>query len=127
MPRPRMAVLYFLALATSVGVSAAEFKPGEVIVKYRAGVLRTRSNMNVLYDSVGAKSIQHYTGSMSGFEQLFLNDNVTVEDAIVELRKSKVVEYAQPNYILHALPSDDSVIAYDDEPGEERGVPCLFP
>ena len=87
--------------------NAAEYQPGELIVKYKDGALRTRSTMNTLYEAAGVKSVKHYSGIMKNLEQVFLNENVKVQDAIAEFEKSSNVEYAQPNYIVHALPIEE--------------------
>jgi len=88
---------------SSVAVGA-EYKPGEVIVKYKGGVLRARSEVNTLYNLVGVRSVHHYSGIMRGYEHLILGESVDVETAIAALEKDSTVAYAQPNYILHALP-----------------------
>ena len=122
MLRPRKAALMFLALVISVSASASEYKSGEVIVKYKDGILRARSDMNTMYDSVGVSSVRHYSGIMRGID--ILKDGVSVQDAILQLKKNNTVEYAQPNYILHALP------VYTGTRSIARafaGVPCLIP
>jgi subtilisin family serine protease len=124
--RPRTAVLLSLALAAAGTASASEYKPGEVIVKYKEGTQRSRTNMNVLYKAVGVANVRHYTGTMTGFEQLQLNDGIKVQDAIAELQKNEVVEYAQPNYILHALPIQEaSAVNLQSDVG--GAGPCWIP
>jgi len=126
MLRPRKGAFFIFALVASTQASASEFKAGEVIVRYKDGILRSRSNMNALYNSVGVKNINHYSGSMTGFELLTLDENVKVEDAIAELGKNNSVAYAQPNYILHALPIRNNQGTLDDsEP--TTGTPCWIP
>jgi len=128
MVRPRKAVLLSLALVTSQVALGSEYKSGEVIVKYKDGQLRTRSSMDALYNSAGVAKVRRYSNVMRGIEQLILHDNMTVDEALNQLRKNKTVEYAQPNYILHALP-----IAVNQVGGAEanlrhrNGVPCWFP
>ncbi|NDD91460.1 hypothetical protein EBZ37_05185 [bacterium] len=98
----------FVALALQVfaasAFAASEFKPGEVIVKYREGVVRPRQTMNTLYQSAGVRAVRHFKGSMKGFEHIILNENVKVQDAISEFEKNPMVEYAQPNYIIRISP-----------------------
>jgi subtilisin family serine protease len=124
MLRPRKASLLFLALAAAPAAFAAEYKPGEVIVQYKEGI-RPRVIMNALYDSLGVTNVQHYNGMMKGFEHLYFDEDVKVEDVIAELKKNSAVAYAQPNYILHALP----ITTHQGESARMRrqGVPCLFP
>lgn len=126
--RPRKASLFILAFtAASTAAYAAEYKPGEVIVKYKDGIVRTRSSMSALYNSVGVDDVHHYSGILRGFEHLVLGENVKVEDAIAELRKSRSVEYAQPNYILRALPIRENNLVRTNDDDERGGVPCIIP
>lgn len=101
---PRKAVYLSTILALSQVALASEYKPGEVIVKYKDGVFRTRTTMSALYSSAGVKKVRRYSSVMRGLEHLILQDQVKVEDAIAQLRKDDTVEYAQPNYILRIFP-----------------------
>lgn len=131
MLRPRKAVLLILALVATNSVFGAEFKPGEVIVKYKSGVIRARSEVNALYNSIGVKAVHHYSGSMAGFEHLVLDESAKVEDALNVLAVNNSVEYAQPNYILRALPIQlPNQLGLEDLSGEHhvaKGTPCWFP
>src|SRR4051812_20644171 len=102
--RPRKAVFTVLAIATANVAFGADFQPGEVIVKYRDGTFRARTEMQSIYSTVGVKKVRRYSNVMNGIEHLILQDNVRVEDAISKLSKNNMVAYAQPNYILRALP-----------------------
>jgi subtilisin family serine protease len=124
MLRPRKGVFFILALVASNIAFGSEYKTGEVIVRYKDGILRTRSNMNALYDSVGVTDVMHYSGAMSGYEVLKLDSNVKVEDAIAALHKDGSVEYAQPNYILHTMPIHALARAHD---APTTGIPCWMP
>jgi len=127
MLRPRKAALFILALTANLA-GAAEYKPGEVIVQYKEGMMRTRSNMNSLYDSVGVKNVHRFSGIMRGYEHLFFDENDKVEDVIAELKKNNAVAYAQPNYILRALPVQMIASAPSRvHKRDEAGVPCIFP
>lgn len=125
MLRPRKGVFVILALAASTVTFASEFKPGEILVRYKDGVVRTRSNVNSLYNSIGVKNVGHYSGSMNGFELLTLDENADVKGAIDNLKKDSSVAYAQPNYILHALPIRTYQRALAVKPS--AGTPCLIP
>jgi subtilisin family serine protease len=124
-----------LALFAANSVIAAEIKPGEVIVKYKEGARRGRVALNLLYNQTGVKSIKRFSGNMRGFEHLYLEDSVKVEDAIAELEKSDLVEYAQPNYILRISPVQNPetpglpCIPGFNIPGCDPNIklPCLFP
>lgn len=130
----RMALWVGSAMLLSLSAGAAEYKKGEVIIKYKNGVSRTRGMMAEMYNTAGVVGIRRYTSLMGGIEQLSISDSIKVEDAIAELQKNPAVEYAQPNYILKAYPTyrhpesartagtpetnDDG-----DQPG--GGIPCL--
>ncbi len=118
-----------LLLAVSLianGAFAAEYKASEVIVKYKDGAARNRVTMNSLYQFVGVKKVQRFTGMMTGYEKLTLEENIKVEDAIADLERSSLVEYAQPNYILRLLPSVTAADTLADPPSPPGGgLPCI--
>lgn len=129
---PRKAVLLSLVLAASSVAVASDYKPGEVIVKYKDGILRARSTMVSLYSAAGVKTVRRYSNIMRGLEQLILQEDVSVEDAIAHLRKDSSVEYAQPNYMLHIYPITSASAA--GEAGDvavnrlaPSGTPCWIP
>jgi subtilisin family serine protease len=109
-------------MASAQVVSAAEYVPGEIIVKYKAGAQRDRMMMNMLYNANGVTKVHRFRGMMKGFEQLVLNESIKVEDAIAALNQSPVVEYAQPNYILRVTPVQEIA----EEPPYEK-FPCIAP
>ncbi len=89
-------------LASSTG--AAEYVPGEVIVKYRANASRARRALmrNVL------PSVDRVDGlSLIGAECVRFS-GMTVEQAVAALSADPAVEYAQPNHVFHvdAVPND---------------------
>ncbi|MGK5081939.1 S8 family peptidase [Bdellovibrionota bacterium FG-1] len=126
--------------------SASEYRAGELIVKYRDGVSRSRLEMNSLYDTAGVKNVRHFSGIMKGLDHVILNENVNLEDAMAAFMSNPSVEYAQPNYILHTFPTARHTnsggipcIPGFDIPGCEPGgapgapgggdggTPCIFP
>jgi subtilisin family serine protease len=120
-----------MMISMSGAAFAAEYQPGEVIVKYKPEAVRTRALMNQMYDSAGVQKVKRFSGMMSGMERLVLADNVKVEDAIAELEKNDAVEYVQPNYILHAYPVTEESENMADDASEGTfamaPVPCMFP
>ena len=97
-------VLLIAACAVPCLSFSSEFKSGEVIVKYKSGIIRARTSVNSLYSTVGVERVTHYSSSMAGLEHLVLKEAVNVQDAIAILMADPSVEYAQPNYLLKALP-----------------------
>lgn len=118
--------LLVFALGSSSIASAAQFKPGEVLVKYKDGVLRTRSTMDVLYQNVGVTKVRRYSKMLRSLEQLTLDQDVSVEAALERLRADQTVEYAQPNYLLYTLPVTDTAQGLIHALADER-IPCWFP
>jgi subtilisin family serine protease len=119
-----------MMISMSGAANAAEYQPGEVIVKYKPEAIRTRALMNQMYDSAGVRQVKRFSGLMSGIERLVLADNVKVEDAITDLEKNDAVEYAQPNYILHAYPTYEGGNEAGEVTEEAMAVapmPCIFP
>ena len=116
-----LALVFGLAANTALASadSRGEYKPGEVIVKYKTGVLRTRMVMNELYQAAGVRSIERF----SGVEKLLLQDSVKVVDAIAELQRSELVEYAQPNYIFRIPANEVAHVMDSGTPGS--GIPCI--
>ena len=115
----RISVVLAAALSASIA-SASGYQPGEVIVKYKDGAVRSRTEANSLYQAAGVKSVRRFDGVMKGMEQVILQDNVKVQDAIAEFMKSDAVEYAQPNYLLHAFPMYSTRFARSG-----GGIPCI--
>src|SRR6185437_7390931 len=90
-----------VVLSILVGIAAtaafgSDYRPGEIIVKYKPNSVRTRLGMNSLYMAAGVMKVRRF----AGVEHLFLADDIKVEDAIATLKKNPDVEYAEPNYIV---------------------------
>ncbi len=118
--------LLALMLSGTAIASASQFKQGEVLVKYRDGVLRTRSTMDVLYQSIKVKKVKRYSKLMRGLEQLTLDEDTSVEEAIRQLRSDQSVEFAQPNYLLYTLPVQEPSGATASSRGAGL-TSCIFP
>src|SRR6185437_3775167 len=93
-----------------------DYRSGQVIVKYRSDIPRTRQEMDQLYDAAGVRNVERF----SGIELLNLKDGVKVQDAIAALQTSGLVEYAQPNYIL-SVPEQN----FRMQDGGGGGIPCI--
>jgi len=110
-------LLALMVLGVASAANAANYKEGQVIVKYKNGVLRTRSMMNSFYNRLGVQRVHRFKGHASGLEQLTLREGLKVQDAIAELQRNSAVEYAQPNYILRAFDGET--------PAPGAGIPCI--
>jgi subtilisin family serine protease len=108
-----------LVLVFATSAMAADFRAGEVIVKFKDGAAQSRKAMEALYDAAGVKSVKRFAKAAPGLEHLTLLETVKVQDAIAALEKSDAVEYAQPNYLLHAFPIQEAA--------ETESVPCRIP
>ncbi len=98
------------------GAVAAEFKAGELIVKYKAGAQRSRFEMNSLYETAGVKSVKRLPRSLGAMDHIVLANGVRTEEALVAFRSSDKVEYAQPNFILRTQPLRHA---------QGSGIPCF--
>ncbi|MBI3557048.1 MAG: hypothetical protein HY074_12365 [Deltaproteobacteria bacterium] len=84
--------------------TTSNYKADEVIVKYKDGVRRDRLAMEGIYDTASVVQVKRFHGGMRQFEQLVLEKGSDVKSVVANLEKNPAVEYAQPNYILKALP-----------------------
>ncbi len=109
------------ALVAATMATAADFRPNELIVKYRDGSVRTRISMNALYETSGIQKVRRFQGMMRGFEQLTIAQGVSLNTAMALLKNDPRVEYVQPNYILRAQP----VKALDIAQPQDGGIPCI--
>ncbi|MFL5839059.1 MAG: S8 family serine peptidase [Thermoleophilaceae bacterium] len=91
-----------LTLAFATVASAAEFVPGRLIVKYNSGTSATRT-----------AAIEHSAG-VTGLQRTILGGARvvavagSVRAAVAQLNRSAAVQYAEPDYVLHAtaIPND---------------------
>ena len=96
-----------LILVAASPAAAAEYVPGEVIVKYRDGTSATvESNVE---QATGTEQEQAIAGSSA---QLAIEDGESVPETVAELRQDPNVAYAVPNYIAHA-----SAPLFPNDPG----------
>jgi serine protease len=102
--RPLLIPLAALALLLAPTAEAADYVPGEVIVKYRDG---TPAALESTVEHVtGTDTAQQLPG---GSEQLAIADGKSVGQTVAELREDPNVAYAVPNYVAHAsqwIPND---------------------
>jgi serine protease len=109
MPTRRLSLLLaLLALpAFAAPAAAADYVPGEVIVKYRDG---TPAKVEAsIEEQAGTETEAVLPG---GSEQLQIDDGETVEETVEELREEPDVAYAVPNVVAHAaqfIPNDPEV------------------
>ncbi len=82
------------------------YVPGEVLVKFKPQV--SALSAQILAEQLGAREIRAFSGI--GVRQVKLPKGMTVEDAVWYYRGHPDVEYAEPNYLRHALatPNDTS-------------------
>src|SRR3990172_2632563 len=81
-----------------------QYKEGEILVKFKAGVSKsTQDNFHLKH---GSSKIKEF--SSLRIHHLKLKEGMSVEDAIKLYKKDPDVEYAEPNYIVkvQAVPND---------------------
>lgn len=91
----------------NVFAGAQEYVPGEVLVKFREGPDRT--HMDKAHYYIGA--IKKHGFGRIRTDHVRLPKGMTVEDAVKRYKEDPDVEYAEPNYIVHAMattPDDTS-------------------
>jgi len=126
----RTVVLLAVFTVFSNAAIAGEYKAGEVIVKYKSEITRSRIAMNTMYSHLGVAKVRRYSGMMRGFEQLVLRHGINVRAVVALLNKSPFVEYAQPNYILSINPISGLNEEESSEPAPvpaEEPPPCIIP
>ena len=75
-----------------------KYVPGEVLVRYRQGV--SASNVREFQRGKGIQTKREF--GITGIHQEKLPQYMTVEEALEIYRNNPDVEYAEPNYLLHA-------------------------
>jgi serine protease len=100
------AALALSLLAAPAVAAAADYAPGQVIVKYRGGAAATaRSTVQRM---TGVRAQEALPG---GSEKLRIRDGDSVGQTVRQLRADPNVAYAVPNYIAHAS------ALHPDDPG----------
>jgi serine protease len=94
----------FLLLALPGGAAAADYVPGQVIVKYRHGT--TPGAQFSLAQAAGTEPLSKLP---TGSHALSVDRGQTVKSTVAKLNRDPNVAYAVPNYIAHAsafVPND---------------------
>ncbi len=107
-------VLAFTATVSLRQESGPQYVPGEVLVKFRAGI--SAENMTQALASVQAQAVESI-GEIA-VTRLRLGADVEVEDAVQRLQQLSQVEYAEPNYLFHTM----EVMPNDSRFGELWGM-----
>jgi serine protease len=98
------AALAVAMLGVPGGARAADYVPGQVIVKYKDGT--TAPAESVVERKTGTDTSQAIPG---GSAKLDIDDGASVKQTLSELRADPKVAYAVPNYVAHAstlVPND---------------------
>jgi len=76
------------------------YRAGELLVKFKSGT--SISTMSGVHQAVGAVSIKGFA-LLPDIELVKLQEGISMEDAIAQYMSDPNVEYAEPNYLVHAL------------------------
>ncbi|NLS76209.1 MAG: S8 family serine peptidase [Chloroflexi bacterium] len=95
------------AKGKSPAPDATGFAEGEVLVRFRGSV--PPSQLNGLLKEKRLSTLRHI--KPLGVQVLALPPGLSVEDAVKALRARPEVEYAEPNYLYHALDLTDPGLA----------------
>jgi subtilisin family serine protease len=82
------------------------YKEGELLVKFKSGV--TSSSSLKINQAIGSSVTRKFT-IVPNLEHIILPKGLSVKDAITKYMADPNVEYAEPNYIIHAytnIPND---------------------
>jgi subtilisin family serine protease len=81
----------------------APHRPGELLIKFRERA--SSSDRALLRAELGARRLRR---DRRGIEHLRLGPGLTTAEAVTRYRDSELVEYVEPNYVVHAdlLPDD---------------------
>ena len=79
---------------------ASDYKPHEIIVKYKEGTIRGCG----LSKKCGLNEQREVIHPESQIEKWTLPDSLEVTDALLQLQAHKNFDYVQPNYIIHSEP-----------------------
>jgi subtilisin family serine protease len=82
------------------------YKEGELLVKFKSGV--TSSSSLKINQAIGSSVTRKFT-IVPNLQHVILPKSLSVKDAIIKYMADPNVEYAEPNYIIHAytnIPND---------------------
>jgi len=82
------------------GVQGMDYVEGEVLVKFRAGVLEER--MAEIHRALGNRVVESWPGIR--WYRVLLKEGVTVPEGIQEYRSLKEVEDVEPNFTRRVEP-----------------------
>ncbi|MBT9169303.1 MAG: Thermophilic serine proteinase [Syntrophomonadaceae bacterium] len=88
-----------------------EYVPGEILIKFKPSLKVQATAVSIKASEAGVPAVLKQAFQKLNVHHLKITDpNLTVEDAIKKLTAHPDVEYAEPNYIFHALltPNDTS-------------------
>lgn len=87
---------------------SARYKKGELLVKFRRGVSEIRSKSAIRSSGLALSDKLLARKKSSILRKIHINDSISMEKAMEELRKNPDVEYVQPNYIysIKSIPDD---------------------
>ena len=117
-----MTLVTVVAMGIASIAQGAEYKAGEVLVKFKNDVRRDHTTMQATYAMLGVKKVRR-SGLPKNTEQWILQESGNVEKTVRELSKNAAVAYAQPNYILHSMPLSKRL--QGAVPNDEGSVPCI--
>lgn len=98
-----------VALISSTTFGATSYVKNEVLVRYKDGANRSKLQMSGIRAELGIQKVQRYSGTFGSFEKVTLDGSISVEEAVKSLQASGMVEYAQPNYLVHTMKSELAV------------------
>jgi len=107
-----LSFLVLLALSAliprSLHARSAEYVPGEVLVKFKDGTLvKDAANLHSTINAIKKRELRTLK-----LHRLKLPEQMSVEEAVRKYKQDPNVEYAEPNFIVHALSTTPSDTAF---------------
>src|ERR1700694_4233836 len=96
------------ATSQAAGPPPAEFRTDRILVRPKE-----HANLDDLHRSVGTK-VRHAFARLGGLQVVDLPAGASVENILRVLRQSGLVQYAEPDYIVHALDTIPNDFRYWD-------------
>ena len=101
-----MLVLLF-QFCLGLSVLGAEWVPGELLVKYKPGV--TSAKMEQMNKTMGVTSVRILQAANRDWRVVKFDPLEDVQEKVMQYMKSGLVQYVEPNYIVHLADAQENI------------------
>lgn len=106
-------IVFVMMSAAWKSPRSSQFVDGEILVKFKGTV--SAQSRETIVSSLGARTVARVRSI--GVQRLRLTGDMSVQSAIDQLYQSGAVDYAEPNYLVHA-----SIIPNDTQFAQQWGL-----